>query len=110
MIALVLLERVLQPPSPRLQLTPHTWRLATLVALLLAAKTWYDDLVFSVDFCDALGLCSLSRINQLEAHMLRLLEYNTAVPMVRARPTQPARAATAPTTPAIRTRHPPPAR
>ena len=80
-IGLVLLERVLLQPEALLRLTPHTWRLTTLVALLLAAKTWYDEAVFSVDFCERLGLCSLPRINSLERHMLRLLEYQTAVPM-----------------------------
>jgi hypothetical protein len=32
--------QVVHRPEPKLVLTPHTWRLATLVALLVAAKTW----------------------------------------------------------------------
>ena len=79
-VGLILLERlVLAEPSPRLVLQPHTWRLTALVALLVAAKTWYDQSVFSADFCDHLRLCTRKRINALELHFLSLLEYATAV-------------------------------
>jgi hypothetical protein len=37
--------------------------------------------VFTVDFCNALGLCSLPRLNQLESRLLSLIEFQTAVPM-----------------------------
>ncbi len=70
-----------------LELSAHTWKLALLAALLLATKTWYDDAVFSADFCTpSLHLASLAplpihRLHQMEAQMLRHLDYQTTVPV-----------------------------
>ena len=40
----------------------------------------YDQAVYSVDFCERLGFATLPYMNTLEATMLRLLEFDTAVP------------------------------
>lgn len=42
---------------------------------LLRAR--YDASVYTVDFCDQLGVCSLARLNLLEGDMLRLLNFDT---------------------------------
>lgn len=79
-IALVLLERVVLQPEPRLRLTASTWRLATTASLLLATKTWYDNAVYSVDFT-ATQLCTLEHLKLLERTLLGLLDFQTAVPV-----------------------------
>ena len=44
---------------------------------MVAAKTWYDEAVFSVDFTQHLP--NLIGMNELEATFLRMLNYNTTV-------------------------------
>jgi len=78
-ISLVLLERVLLREEPELRLTRFSWRRATLCALVVAAKTWYDEVVFSADFLGHLP--HFGGMTEMEAAFLRMLDYKTAVPV-----------------------------
>lgn len=48
--------------------------------MLLLLPLRYDQAVYSADFCERLGVTTLAYMHTLEAAILRLLEFDTAVP------------------------------
>jgi len=76
-ISLALLERVAAKKGIRV--TEHTFRRSSLVAIALAAKTWYDGAVYNVDAVSLLRDVSIKDFNHLEASFLAALDYEVNV-------------------------------
>lgn len=85
--AFVILERCLQAPAKRRLLTPTSWRQLLITAVILAAKTWYDEQLWLVDVRHQLrGYFELEHLGRQEAEMCKLVQFRFNVtPKVRAR-------------------------
>eukprot|EP00316_Scyphosphaera_apsteinii_P020623 CAMPEP_0119311568 /NCGR_PEP_ID=MMETSP1333-20130426/22988_1 /TAXON_ID=418940 /ORGANISM="Scyphosphaera apsteinii, Strain RCC1455" /LENGTH=349 /DNA_ID=CAMNT_0007315987 /DNA_START=115 /DNA_END=1164 /DNA_ORIENTATION=+ len=58
-----------------------TWRNMTLVAVAVAAKTWYDGAVYNADVAKLLPGCELKQFNKMEGIFLAGIDFEVNVPL-----------------------------
>jgi hypothetical protein len=72
-ISLIYITRLVTLSNGSFVLNEDTWRGAVLSCMLVSSKVWDDFAMFNADYCCIFNGLSLSRINELELQLLRLL-------------------------------------
>jgi len=74
--AFIIIERCLQASAKRRLLTAESWRPLLITAVILAAKTWYDEQLWLVDVRHQLrGYFELEHLGRQEAEMCKLVQF-----------------------------------
>jgi len=73
-IALKYLERLINRTG--FLLTALNWRHSLMGCLLISSKVWDDLSMINIDFCQAFPMFIISQLNQIEAQLLSLLQFD----------------------------------
>lgn len=72
-ISLIYITRLVTLSNGSFVLNEDTWRGALLACMLVSSKVWDDFAMFNADYCCIFNGLTLSRVNELELQLLRLL-------------------------------------
>lgn len=84
-MSLIYVERLVKATDGELNPTPENWRSILFACMVLASKVWDDLSMWNVDFsnvstnAERLFSFSLRRINELELHLLKHLNFDVRV-------------------------------